>query len=133
VRSRCSTTRGIFIKARKIEDMIRGEEIRLIAYAVNFFAETIIGTVRQNGVPYINIPVGTAMATSFGRFCYYNYKDLKLINKETERLIKNSDELLEKSEFIDDFLLQRETADEYLGEVDRSNDNVSRLITFLGE
>lgn len=127
------TFSAIYLKARKIEDKIRKEEIKLIAYAVNFFAEAIIGTVKQNGVPYVNIPVGTAMAISFGRFCYFNYKDLKLINAETERLIKNSDELLEESKFVDEFLPQLDIAEEYMDEVDRSNENVSRLITFFGE
>ena len=65
----------LYFKIRKIEDKIRCAEIQLIAYSVNFFGEAVAGMIKQKGVPYINIPLGSAAISAFIRFCYWNNKE----------------------------------------------------------
>lgn len=79
-----------YLKARRLDDDIRQAQIRLLAYAFGFYAEAVVGAAKQKGVPYINIPLGSAMAKESASL-------LLASNKRTFRLEKESGLLLEKS------------------------------------
>ena len=84
---------SVYCKIRKLDDNIRNTQIRLISYTVGFLAEAIIGMIKQSGVPYINFPMGTAAAKNMVQMFYYNIKEIKQLEKETNRLIFINDSL----------------------------------------
>jgi len=65
----------IYFKIRGVNDKIRCLEIQLIAYSVNFLGEAVFGACKQNGIPYINVPLAGMIATTFAKFCYQENKE----------------------------------------------------------
>lgn len=123
----------LYFCIRKIDDNIRRSEIRLIAYAVNFLGEAVVGCFRQNGVPYINIPLATAMATSFAHFCYYNNKEIKQLSSATDEIHSSVVELEEKTSQSILSLPAIESADAFIVASDKAESNVNELLNFFGE
>lgn len=123
----------LYFKARKICDDIRCAEIRLIAYAVNFFGEAVVGCVRQNGVPYINIPLATAMAFSFGYFCHLNSKKVHLLSERTDELHTETEELMYKHDKFIVKLPSYKDGVAYIEALDETDKNYYELISFFGE
>lgn len=121
----------LYFLIRKIEDDIRRAEIRLIAYAVNFFGEAALGCVKQNGVPYINIPLAGAMATSFAQFCYYNNRELRSIAAKTEDLHAKVDEIEETINKNPLILPTVTSAEEYISLSANVDSNVDELLDFF--
>lgn len=75
-----------YLKARQIEDEIRAAQIRLVSYALSFFAQAAVGAAKQNGVPYINHVVGAAMAKNLVRLFYFSNKRTNLLDTKTNQL-----------------------------------------------
>lgn len=123
----------LYFTVRKITDSIRKTEIQLIAYAVNFLGEAVIGCIKQKGVPYINVPLGTAMGVSFIKFCYLNEKDIRRLTKQTEDLHAKVEELIAEDEQTDGMLPAYNTADEMLTAADAAEANVNELLDIFGE
>lgn len=124
---------SLYFLLRKTDDNIRKAQILFIAYAVNFFLQAIIGAIKQNGVPFINIPVGTAMATEFGKFCYYNAMEISQITKETKRIVAVDEALISANNAIDELLSEHDTADEYFARLKSGEQNIGFLISALSE
>lgn len=122
----------LYFKIRKIEDKIRCAEIQLIAYSVNFFGEAVAGMVKQKGVPYINIPLGSATISAFIRFCYWNNKEFKALTKDTN-LIHARVEQLEGSSLLLDTLMKTPSNDAYLLSLETADENIDELIDFFEE
>lgn len=120
----------LYFHIRKINDNIRRSEICLISYAVNFLGEAVVGCFRQHGVPYINIPLAGAMATSFARFCYYNNKEIKQFCAVTDG-IHAEVKALEKE--VDQSLPLFESADAIISASDVAEENIADLLNFFGE
>lgn len=76
----------VYIAARSIEDAVRINQIRLVAYSASFFGQAIVGTVRQNGVPYINYPLAAAMVKELARLFLESNRRTNALAKEAERL-----------------------------------------------
>ena len=53
---------------------------------MSFFAQVAMGATRQKGVPYINYPVGAAMAKELAALLIESNKKTWRIGKEAERL-----------------------------------------------
>ena len=123
----------LYFRIRKIEDNIRRSEIRLIAYAVNFLGEAVVGCFRQNGVPYINIPLAGAMVTSFAQFCYYNNKEIKQLSVETDEIHAEVETLGSKAAQSVLTLPVAVNADALIAASDSAEENVAELIKFFGE
>lgn len=123
----------LYFTIRKIDDNIRRSEIRLIAYAVNFFGEAVAGCFRQNGVPYINIPLAVAMAASFAQFSYYNCSAIEKLNVATEELHAKVDLLEEKYSQSVLELPALKNADAFVFAADTAENNVNALLSFLSE
>lgn len=68
----------IYNKTRNIKDAVRISEIRLISYYVSFWGHFIVGMSRQNGIPYVSVPLASAMFIEWVR---YNRSDWQQINK----------------------------------------------------
>ena len=123
----------MYFKLRKIEDDIRKAEIRLIAYSVNFFGEAIVGSIKQNGVPYINFPLASAMAVSFARFCYYNAKEIRQLTNITKQLHEQTEQLEQSFNNCCLTLPQLDTAENFLDATDQADENFEELLDFFRE
>lgn len=91
-----------YIKARNIEDKIRSTQIRLVAYSLSFFAQAAVGATRQNGIPYINYPVGAAMAKELASLLIESDKRTNWLGKETKRLHAEVVQVIEEHDALKD-------------------------------
>jgi len=123
----------LYFKLRRIDDDIRRSEIRLIAYSVNFLGEAVVGCIRQKGVPYINIPLAGAMATSFAQFCHYNNKEIRKLTATTKSLHNQVEEVQYIAERNPLSLPTMDTADDFISAGDTAEANVAELLDFFGE
>lgn len=123
----------IYFKTRKIDDNIRKSEIRLIAFAVNFFGEAIAGSLKQNGTPYINVPLGAAMGSEFVKFCYYNNKELTRLRQNTDSSARKTNETVLSYESLSEFLCIDENNKNYLKSFNIADSNMDELFDFFGE
>lgn len=132
---------GVVVKAmselyfliRKVDDEIRRTEIRLIAYAVNFFGEAVVGCVRQNGVPYINIPLAGAMGVSFAQFYYFNEKEIKLFAETTAEIHDRTNAIEARSNNPVLVLKTHDSADALIQAADTADANMEELLDFFSE
>lgn len=123
----------LYFKLRKITDDLRCTEIKLIAYTVNFLGEAIVGCTRQNGVPYINIPLGVTMATTFGKFCYINAKEIQQLTKQAEAIHAQAEELLLSEGATDGLLPEYSSAADLLFSMEQAEANVNDLFMAFRE
>lgn len=123
----------IYFCIRKIDDNIRRSEIRLIAYAVNFLLEAVVGCFRQNGVPYVNIPLAGAMVMSFSQLCYYNNKEIKKLSRPTNEIHLEVEALHSKSGMSVMKLPVAENADMLIAASEAAEHNVDELLDFFGK
>ena len=123
----------VYFRVRKIDDKLRKSQIQFMVYAVNFFAEAVIGATKQKGVPYINIPVGTAMLVAFAKFCYFDSKETRQLVKKTNALTIITDELIEKYDYQLSLVSNYDSAEEMLDALEQSDLNMDSLINFLKE
>lgn len=121
----------VYFKVRKIEDKLRKAQMIFMVYAINFFAEAVIGAVRQKGVPYVNIPVGVLMMVAFAKFCYVDSKETYLLIKKTKALTAVTDELVEKYEYHSSLSIGYSSTNEMIESLERSERNMDLLIDFL--
>lgn len=93
-----------YIKARGIKDKIRATQIKLVSYSLSFFAQAAVGAAKQNGVPYINYPVGAAMAKELVSLFVESNKRTYLLGKETKRLHEGAREQLARHDRLQSLL-----------------------------
>ena len=122
----------VYFKTRKINDNLKKAQILFMVYAIDFFVEALIGTTRQNGVPYINIPVGAMMMISFVKVNYIEFKEIKSISKQTDKLILQTDKLLDKYENHLKLIKKSNSFEDMFDEMEQSEKNIEMLIDFLG-
>lgn len=122
----------LYFKIRGIDDKIKRAEIQLISYTVNFVGEAVVGMVRQNGIPYINIPLASAAVSAFIRFCYWNEKEFYTLSKNTKLLHAKVEEL-EAGALLFGDLVSENTADTYLESCEAADTNIDDLLEFFEE
>ena len=127
------TMSELYFLIRRIDDEIRQTEIRLIAYAVNFFGEAVVGCIRQNGVPYINIPLAGAMSVAFARFYYLNEKEIKQLEKTTEELHDRINAIETRLHNPMLVLEMHDSADALIYAADTVDANIEELFDFFSE
>lgn len=77
---------AVYIEARSIEDDIRATQIRLLAYAMSFYAQAIVGATKQKGVPYVNAPLGCAMAKELAALLIKSNKKTAVLGRKAREL-----------------------------------------------
>ena len=77
---------AVYTKARSIEDDIGTTQIRLLAYTMSFYAQAIVGAAKQKGVPYVNTPLGCAMAKEFAALLIKSNKKTIALGRKTKEL-----------------------------------------------
>lgn len=122
-----------YIQARKIKDKLRRAEIRFIAYAVSFFGEAVVGMIRQNGIPYINIPVALAMTKEFVQFCVIDAVETHKLYRTTNQIIKTDEELIAEYERLDQLVPKFVSAEDYFASLNNAEENINRLTELFGE
>ena len=123
----------IYIKARKITDDIRSTQIRLVSYAIAFWGQAVYGCIKQQGVPYINLPLAVVLGSTFAKFCYYNNRDLKCLSAVTDGIISTNDALIDSHAKLSDLLPTYDSSDEYIDALDKGENNADGLIAFFEE
>lgn len=132
---------GVVVKAmselyfliRRVDDEIRRTEIRLIAYAINFFGEAVVGCIRQNGVPYINIPLAGAKGVFFAQFYYYNEKEKKQLAETTEEIHDRTNAIEARLHNPVLVLDAHDNADALIQAADTAAANIEELLDFFSE
>lgn len=95
---------SVYLRARKIEDVVRKTQIRLISYSLSFFAQAIVGATRQNGVPYVNYPLGTAIAKELVSLLLESNRRTCLLEKRTEYLHEEVVDVIDEHDSLQDLL-----------------------------
>lgn len=123
----------VYYTIRGYGDEIRKAQFNLIAYSVSFFAQAIVGAIRQGGIPYVNIPLLCATLKHLvGLYI--------LSGKETKRLELRTDELIEQGNQLETMVLATgqmistyESADGFIAEMDQAERNVDDLVAYFEE
>lgn len=87
-----------YLRARGITDDVRTSQVRLTAYSMGFFSQAIAGSLKQNGVPYINAPLATAMAKALASLLLASNKRTLALERESNELLARSSEALGRHE-----------------------------------
>lgn len=93
-----------YLHARNIEDEIRKAQIRLISYSLSFFAQAIVGATRQNGVPYVNYPLGSAMAKELACLLIESNRRTYLLGKRTAHLHEEAVDVIDEHNSLQELL-----------------------------
>lgn len=112
--------------ARGISNEDRLIQIRIIAYAVNFYGSAVIGAV-QTGIPFINYPCFAALAKNTAQLIRVSNQDIQRLLCEMER-IALADSVLEQREQAVHKELVESLYGQISGPVNRDRD---QLIDFL--
>ena len=94
----------LYFKMRSIVDPVRRSEIRLISFSISFWGKAIIGMTKQNGIPYISIPLGKAMILERVHFECLVRKKIKKLHNKTEEICKRVEYLEEQGVFINEMI-----------------------------
>lgn len=106
-----------YFQLRGITDEIRIAQVRALAYTMSFFSQAIAGAIRQNGIPYINYPLGLAMAKESVALLVASNRDTNRVVKEADRLIERADKVMADYERIS-ALIPHDDIDWLLGGMD---------------
>lgn len=93
-----------YILARDINDEMRKTQIRLLSCSLSFFAQAIVGATRQNGVPYVNYPVGAAMAQELAKLLLESNRRTLLLDKRTRYLHEQVQDTVDEHNALHDLL-----------------------------
>lgn len=99
-----------YMLGRGIKDDIRQVQIRLIAYTMAFYLQALVGAARQNGVPYINTPLGFAMIKEMAHLLIKSNACTNRLNNKTMKINARTSELTSEHE-----RLKRRFNEEVLG------------------
>lgn len=83
-----------YLKLRNITNDIRTAQVRLVAYTMSFYAEAIVGAAKQKGVPYINIPLGAAMAKELTSLMIASNNETAKLGRRTKELDARAETLI---------------------------------------
>ena len=94
----------LYCKLRKITDPIRKSEIRLIAFFIAFWGKAVVGMLKQNGIPYISVPLANAMIFEWVHNEYLYRKRIKALKSTTDEIAEKIDDLERKNIFINEMI-----------------------------
>lgn len=111
-------TSGYF-KIRKLDDSVRVAQVRLLSYTMSFYAQAIVGAVKQKGIPYINAPLGAAMVKECGSLLIASNAHTNKLNKQTMEIHGTTNKAIDRHDRLKallsddvDYLLQEPSEDE---------------------
>ncbi len=122
----------VYLRARGITDEIRKTQFRLIAFSINFFGEALYGSIRQKGVPYINITIGIMTGKELARLLFISNKDTKALQMRTNQIVEDNI-ALENSTLARKELLSMGRPEDCVNELDKADENIDSFILYLAE
>lgn len=134
-------TAGVVVKSlaelyflmRGVDDKIRRAQIRLIGYTINFLGEAVLGCIRQQGIPYINLPVAGMMVSSFANLWHLDSQQIRKLQRETDRLTTKTSAALWESDHFEIQLSNCDTPEALIRAYDQAEVNIDELLDFFGE
>lgn len=94
----------LYCKLRGVSDPIRKSEMRLIAFYIAFWGKAIVGMIKQNGIPYISIPLANAMMVEWVRNDYLYRKQIKKLRETTVDIAEKVNALERRNTFINEMI-----------------------------
>ena len=125
-------TAGYF-KLRGIKNAVRTSQVKLIAYSIAFWGHMTIGMIRQNGVPYINIPELKEIISNLVRLDVESSKETKQVVNKSLGYIEASEKLIEEVEETTLYLKDHYSDADYVKELVRGQENVNQLLGFFSK
>lgn len=119
---------AMYFQIRDIDDTIRKIQFHLIAYSVSFFGEALLGALKNDGIPYINIPLATVVFKKLAQLYYFSIKETRQLHDRTYELIAQGDRLAECVEKSWEDLTHYDNAGDYMAELLQGQSNVDALI-----
>lgn len=92
------TLASLYLKARYVDDDIRCAQVKLVAYSMSFYAEAIVGATKQKGIPFINIPLGIAIAKEATSLMVASNTKTRKLERKTTEFEKRADKLISQHE-----------------------------------
>lgn len=123
----------LYFLMRGIDDKIRRAQIRLIGYTVNFLGEAVVGSLRQQGVPYINLPLAGMMVSSFANLWHLDRQEIKKLQRKTDMLTAQTDAVLAECNAFDLRLPELSVAGDFIRAYEKAEANVDELLDFFRE
>lgn len=120
-----------YFKTRGIQNDLRITQFKLISYIIAFVGHAIIGSDRQDGIPYVNISEAIEMIKNFNRLYMQSWKETKVAIKRSEDAIIESEYILAQVDETASLIKEHDTFEGYVDEIKRSQDNVNSLIDFM--
>lgn len=124
---------AMYFKIRDIDDTIRKLQFLLIAYSVSFLGEALIGAFKNNGIPYINIPLATVVFKKLTQLYYYSIKETRQLHDKTYELVARGEIVANYVEKTDEDLTHYDNAGGYIAELLQGQNNVDSLIEAFEE
>lgn len=122
-----------YFKIRGIENSVRRVQFKLIAYIIAFLGHSAIGAIRQDGIPYINIPEFKELVHNLTKLYVESWKDTKELIKKSEEYIEKSDELIADVTETTKNIVEHHSEEGYVQELRNGQANVTRLIGRMGK
>lgn len=123
----------VYYAIRGYDDEIRKAQFNLIAYSVSFFAQAIVGAIRQGGIPYVNIPLLCATLKHLVGLYLLSGKETKHLELRTDELIAQGDQLETMVLATGQMIGTCESADDFIDEMDQAERNVDDLVAYFEE
>ncbi len=123
---------AIYLRARKITDKVRVAQFKLLSYSISFFYEAFYGSIKQGGVPYINVPLGAAAFKELIGLYWASNKETRLLSKRTDELILEDTKMIENVN-TNSRLLYGADMKPQIEDFNKIEKNVDELIDYLSE
>lgn len=124
---------AMYFKIRDIDDTMRQLQFHLIAYSISFFGEALLGALKNDGIPYINIPLATVVFKKLAQLYYYSIKETRQLHNKTYELVARGDILANYVEKTGEDLTHYDNAGGYIAELSQGQNNVDSLIQAFEE
>lgn len=116
-----------YLRARDLQDEIRGSQFRALAFATNFLTHAIIGMVRTGGVPYIHWPTISLITWELWRLFRLTSAEIRELQQRTAELVQRNLTLQARVMATGVLLPSYETSVEYVRELDRGVDRFREI------
>lgn len=93
----------LYLSERGITDVIRVAQIRLLAYSLSFWAESMRGVALQHGIPYINYKLAAAMAKAYATLLRASNRRTMMLAAETDRLVESGNRAMNDFAMLEDY------------------------------
>lgn len=122
-----------YLKLRGINNAVRISQIKMIAYSIAFWGHMTIGMIRQNGVPYVNIPELKELISNLFTMDVESRKETKHIVNKSIDYIGASEKLIKEVEETTLYLDDDSSEADYAEELVRGQENVNQLLGFFSK